>query len=114
MFVIHPEDAADWQHAMFILSHYRGLYHALFSDAEEASSAYMVVSGTPPGFIFEWSEEGMDTKTAENLHLAEMAFQMNWNQQGGLRCIHCDALPEALREETCGHLVFNKIINPAF
>jgi hypothetical protein len=111
MFVIHPENAADWQHAMFILSHYRDLYCELFSDAEEASSTYMVVSDTEPGF--EWPD-GMDTTAAQNLRLAEMAFQMNWHQKGGHRCVHCDALPEPLQEETCGHLTFNKIINPAF
>ncbi len=111
MFVICPENAADWQHAMFILSHYRGLYCELFSDAENASSTYMVVDDTPPGF--EWPED-MDTESAENLRCAEMAFQMNWHQKSGFRCVHCDVLPEALREETCGHLAFNKIINPAF
>jgi hypothetical protein len=111
MFVIYPEKAVDWQQAMFILSHYRDLCCELFSDAEEAASTYMVVDDTPPGF--EWPG-GMDTTAAENLRCVEAAFQMNWHQKSGHRCIHCDALPEPLREETCGHLVFNKPINPAF
>jgi len=109
MFVIYPRDAADWQHAMFILSHYRDLSCELFSDAEEASSTYMVVDAIPPGFVMPTEEQN------HNLRMVEMAFQMNWHQASDkLRCIHCDALPEPLQEETCGHLTFNRIINPAF
>lgn len=112
MFVIYPENPSDWVHAMFIMSYYRDLHCELYSDGEEASSTYMVVDDTPPGF--EWPE-GMHTKAAENLRYAEMAFQMNWHQASNkFRCIHCDALPEPLQEEICGHLTFNKTINPAF
>jgi len=115
MFVIYPENAADWQHAMFILSHYKGLSCELFSDAEEASSTYMVVDAIPPGFVMATEEE--ELKVYDNLRMVEMALQMNWHQKDGHisgRCIHCDALPEPLREETCGHLTFNKPIKPAF
>ncbi len=114
MFVIYPENAADWQHAMFIMSHYKDLYCELFSDAEEASSTYLVVVDTTT--VFEWPDV-METTAANNLRCAEMTFQMNWHQKGGHvfgRCVHCDAMPEPLQEETCGHLTFNKPINPAF
>jgi len=112
MFVIHPENPADWQHAMFIMSHYRDLSIELFSDAEEASSTYMVVDSTYPGF--EWPTEEEEKKAQENLRYVEMAFQMGWHTKTEPRCIHCSALPEPLREETCGHLTFNKPINPKF
>jgi len=112
MFVIHPENAADWQHAMFILSHYRELSCELFSDADQVSSTYMVVDDTYPGF--EWPTEEEATRASENLRYIEMAFQMNWHQRGGHRCIHCDALPGPLQEETCGHLIFYKPINSVF
>jgi hypothetical protein len=106
MFVIHPDNAADWQHAMFIMSHYRDIYCELFSDAEEASSTYMVVDAIPPGFEPPTEEQN------HNLRMVEMAFQMNWHQKGGHRCVHCDALLEPLQEETCGHLTFNKAVAP--
>ena len=92
MLVIKPKKAADWMHAMFILSYYKELTLELFSNGEDAVSTYMVVEG----------EE-------DSLRLAEMAFQMNWHQ-GGWICPHC----EGDEEETCGHLTFTHPINPAF
>ena len=105
MFIIFPEKAADWQSAMFIMSYYKDVYCELFSDGENAESAYMVVDASPPGFEIPTDEAN------NNLRLAEAAFQMNWHQTRGWRCIHCDALPEPLREETCGHLTFTKRID---
>ena len=103
MFVIYPETAADWQHAMFMLSYYH-VRCKLYSNGEDASTTFMVVSEDE-----DWSESD-----AENLRLAEISFQMDWHPRSGLRCVHCDALPEPLREETCGHLTFHKPINSAF
>ena len=108
MFVIHPENPAEWANAMFIMSYYKDLYCELFSDGEHQESAYMVVSESAPGFDLPTDE------SISNLRLAEMAFQINWRQKPGFRCEHCDALPEPLQEETCGHLTFNKMIIPAF
>jgi hypothetical protein len=108
MFVIHPENPSDWANAMFIMSYYKELHCEMFSDGENDETAYMVVSAAPPGYDLP-SDEALN-----NLRMAEMAFQMNWHQKSHFRCGHCDALPDPLREKTCGHLTFNKIINPAF
>jgi hypothetical protein len=87
MFVIYPENAADWQHAVFMLSYYHVKIEA-FSDGEDSESAYIIVRGDD-----------------EQLRLAEMAFQMNWHQ-GGIKCRHCsDDL------DTCGHLTFTSRID---
>jgi hypothetical protein len=105
MFVIHPKNAADWAHAMFIMSYYHDLYCEMFSNGETAESAYMVVSDAAPGW------DAPTDRAVENLRLAEMTFQGNWHQKGRHRCVHCSALPAPLQEETCGHLTFNRIID---
>ena len=108
MFIIHPTNAADWANAAFILSYYRELHCEMFSDGENEESAYMVVDSTPAGFDLPTHE------AIESLRCAEMAFQMNWLQKSHHRCAHCDALPEPLQEETCGHLTFCGTIKSTF
>lgn len=118
MFVIKPENAADWQHAMYILSHYHGLVINLYSDAETATSVYMVI------------RDGADLDSIKALLQVETAFQHNWNQVG-MVCPHCyddtdpcraceiyrdcgDHGSVNCRPTTCGHLTFNEPIKPAF
>ena len=90
MFAIKPENPDDWQHAMFILSTYFVKIES-YSNEEDADTTYIIVRGDQ-----------------DQVRLAEMAFQMNWHQVGA-RCPHCS--PDL---DTCGHLTFNKPINPAF
>ena len=112
MFVIKPKNPADWQYAMFILSYYTKLIIELFSNGEDADTAYMVVRG----------KELMEGEESD-LMLAEMAFQMNWHQANGWVCPHCDngvdpAVSEYMKKngrlDVCGHLTFDRPINPAF
>ncbi len=93
MFVIKPDNAVDWQHAVLMLSYYMVKMEA-FSDGDNMDSAYMIVRKCGD--------------KDEQLRLAEMCFQMNWHQVGSL-CPHCsDDL------DSCGHLTFNRPIIPAF
>jgi hypothetical protein len=104
MFVIKPDNPEEWQNAIFMLSYYHVCIE-MYSNGEDQESAYMVVS-TP------------DTD-GEQERMAEMAFQMNWHQKGKL-CPHCtkqdaDGTSEdGVSDDVCGHLTFNKRINPAF
>jgi hypothetical protein len=107
-FVIYPTEPKDWQHAMFILSYYKEIKIATFSNGTDVDTAYMVVSviDDVPGF----PEDGM---VSENkLRLAEMAFQGAWHQYGEKLCPHC--IDHAERFDTCGHLAFKEPINFAF
>jgi len=99
VFIIKPTNPADWQRVMFILSYYKKLIIELFSNGEDEDTAYMVVKGK----VLAEGEES-------DLMLAEMAFQMNWRQAKGRLCPHCD--PDHM--DACGHLTFDKPINPAF
>ena len=105
MFVIKPKNPADWQYAMFILSYYTKLIIELFSNGEDADTAYMVVRG----------KELMEGEESD-LMLAEMAFQMNWHQGNQRICEMCtlELGKGAEVEDCCGHLTFVKPINPAF
>jgi hypothetical protein len=115
MFVIQPENAADWQHALYILSHYKELVLNVYSDAEKATSTYMVVD----------DNDCIDSR--KSVHQVESAFQINWNQDRMI-CPHCENVEspcmlcdiysdcgdhgsENCRPNTCGHLTFNKPIN---
>lgn len=132
MFVIKPENAADWQHAMFMLSDYH-VECKLYSDGENAESTYMVVEASISTKVDEHRDE-------EALRLAEGRFQMNWHQVGMI-CPHCEdmegttgpveAEPGKLSARgilndlkqwygtddgfyelsTCGHLTFSKPID---
>ena len=97
MFVIKPESAADWAEALFILSYYR-VACATYSDGENAESVYMTVHPDKD------MNEDVET-TVEQLHMAEMAFQMNWHQVG-MVCPVCEDTVNI-----CGDLTFNKPIN---
>lgn len=90
MFIIKPKFAEDWQVAIFMLSYYH-VSMTTFSDGDNVESAYMVVSC------------GKD-QSQEDLRLAEMCFQMNWNQVGRI-CPHCAEV--CTDEEFCGHLTFD-------
>lgn len=99
MFIIKPNNPADWRHAMFILSYYSKLIIELFSNGEDADTAYMMVR-----------ERELIEGEESDLRLAEMAFQMNW-YQGKMICPHCE---DNTDENACGHLTFTGVINPAF
>jgi len=88
MFVITPKNAADWQHAMFMLSYYHTKIEA-YSNGEDADTVYIIV-------------RGLD----EQVRLAEAAFQMNWHQDGSGQCGHCSS-----DIDYCGHLKFTKPID---
>jgi len=100
-FVIYPIEAADWQHAMFILSYYTNIKISTFSNGEDADTAYMVVESV---LLLEGEEN--------ELRLAEMAFQIEWLQHSERLCPHC--IDNSDHFDTCGHLAFSKPINPAF
>lgn len=96
---ISAMSAQDFQQAMFIMSYYHVSMTA-YSNGEDATSTYMVVGG---------EGNGQQVKE-EDLHNAEMAFQMNFRQVGKI-CPHCDGQIEG--ETVCGHLTFSTFINSA-
>lgn len=101
MFVIDLGKMAmdDVRHAHLILSYYH-VVASFYSNGEEANSCYMVITA----------------ERDEDLHLAEMAFQMNHHQENGMICKHCRAEIESTGEgqSTCGHLTFTRFINSSF
>lgn len=101
MFVIDLSKMAmdDVRHAHLILSYYN-VSAQFFSDGENGNSCYMVVSG----------------EREEDLHLAEMAFQMNHYQENGRLCRHCmeEIKTSGEGQDTCGHLTFTRFINSSF
>ena len=116
MFIIKPENQADWVHALFILSYYK-VSVDLFSDGEDADSTYAVVLPKVVPGIEHVSET---TIYEDDDRLAEMAFEMNWHQKGNL-CPACEAKMDTdvatyhdRNNHCCGHLTFVKPINPAF
>ena len=100
MFIIKPEKAEDWAHALFMLSYYH-VSGVMYSDGETTESVYMVV-----GAHNQHPDEKYNDDDA--IGLAEMCFQMNWHQ-GGRVCPDCEGT-----EDTCGHLTFTKPIDSAF
>jgi len=102
MFVIKPDNGADWQNAFFILSSYRISLSAM-SDKDDESTTYVIVDAIDDdGHTYDYD------KHQEELRLAEMAFQMSWRQVGRV-CTFCEDT-----EDVCGHLTFNKPMKPAF
>lgn len=123
MFIIKPESPEHWADALFILSYYH-VYTEIISNGDNTDGMYVVVdkpSATSP--------EGED-----HVRLAEMAFQANWHQEGGICdacdheqmdvCCDCDirySCDDSRGDCTmkhlaqfCGHLTFTKPIKPAF
>ena len=84
----------DFREAMFIMS-YHHVSMTAYSNGEDAASTYMVVGGKGCG----------QQVKEEDLHNAEMAFQMNFHQEGMI-CPHCDGM-----EKVCGHLTFTTFID---
>ena len=88
----------DFQQAMFIMS-YHHVSMTAYSNGEDAASTYMVVGG-----------EGCGQQVNEEaLYNAEMAFMMNFRQEG-MKCLHC-AVDKMNGEQTCGHLTFTTFID---
>jgi len=92
MFIVQCSNGKSLQQALFILSCYDVVFYTE-SDGENADSTYIVVD-----------DEGRDG----DMRLAEMAFQMSFNQA---KCQVCPACEDATQ---CGHLMFTNIIEPAF
>jgi len=91
MFIVKPETEDALMAARELLVHYRAV------DVEE----YKFPKYNPVTILV--------ARGGNDLHLAEMAFQMNFHQVGNV-CIQC-----VLGGETaCGHLTFSKPINSAF
>lgn len=124
MFVIKPNNHAEWQYVMFILS-YHQVQCTMYSDGDHFESAYMVVDK-------EYNEfELLDSKEENQLRMAEATFQLNWHQ-GGSICPHCEGDKPCIKcaifnecadpgnkdctghKQICGHLTFVRRINPAF
>ena len=109
MFCIKPKDIADWQHALFILSHFV-VRCEMYSDTEDETTTFMVVD----------NEYDRYNEHVGAVRMAEAAFQMDWRQKGGPLCPLCEMTNKTAEEhgcikvETCGHLTFNARINPAF
>ncbi len=102
MFCIKPKNPGDWYHAMLILTQYSVACVPL-ANSEDPNTMHMSVREDIPLF---GETDGVEEQ--EQLRLAEMAFQMSWHQVGKV-CPYCEG-----EVETCGHLTFNKPINPAF
>ncbi len=90
--------AQDFQQAMFIMS-YHHVSMTAYSDGDDPTSTYMVVGGKGCG----------QQVNEEALYNAEMAFMMNFRQEG-MKCLHC-AVDKMNGEQTCGHLTFTTFID---
>jgi hypothetical protein len=124
MFIVKPNNPAEWQSAMFILSYYQ-VSLTVRSDGDNMDSAYMAVD--PLAFC----ASSTDKERQEHYRLAEIAFMANWHQKHGIcadckdpePCLKCEIYSECAEpgnvkctgiSHHCGHMTFTGLIIPAF
>jgi hypothetical protein len=124
MFIVKPNNPAEWQSAMFILSYYH-VSLTVRSDGDNMDSAYMVVGDA----TFCCSDN--DEELMEHYRLAEIAFMANWHQKHGIcadcndpePCLKCEIYKECAEPGNvqctgiahhCGHMTFTGNIGLAF
>lgn len=90
MFVVKCIDTAALMEALFLLSLYKVRFETQ-SDGENPTTTVLVVDEETRG---------------GDLRLAEVAFQMQFPQIGGMACPVCHGQGESV----CGHLVFTTSI----
>lgn len=100
MFIVKPKSAKDLQEALFICSYYHVVIES-FSNGSDPESVELQI---------EEYKNYIDDPY-EQYRLCEMAFQMNFHQDGSKRI--CDVCRRKLEETgegeaSCGHLTFTE------
>jgi hypothetical protein len=106
MFIVKPKTAKDLQEAMSICSYYHVIIKS-FSDGTNPESVVLHIEEDKHHTDDDYMEDSYN-----QFRLCEMAFQMNFHQDG--RKFLCDACKSKVEKtgegSVCGHLTFTSVI----